>query len=139
MDIIQFGMRSTLIQFRGHYYVYKGSVKDKELPDEYVALAIGAYESVFLADIVASYTFEETEECFRECIYREIYRDDGLVVFVGPRNKSEIHEWLQKYQNLVNKLAGSNYLQFTTKLWQPPPDNAVNSPVKKDKKEKGVT
>eukprot|EP00957_Ditylum_brightwellii_P037389 2829725-Ditylum_brightwellii.AAC.1 len=62
MDIVQFGMKSTLIQFRGHYYVYKGAVKGKELSDEDVALAIGAYESAFLADIVASYIFEETGE-----------------------------------------------------------------------------
>eukprot|EP00957_Ditylum_brightwellii_P168256 12809275-Ditylum_brightwellii.AAC.1 len=68
-----------------------------------------------------------------------MYRDDGLVVFVGKRSKNVIQEWLQKYQSLVNKLAGNNYLQFTTKLWQPPPADAEDSPVKKDKKEKGVT
>eukprot|EP00957_Ditylum_brightwellii_P116481 8885109-Ditylum_brightwellii.AAC.1 len=70
------------------------------MSDEDVALAIGAYELAFLVDIVASCMFEETEECFRECILRGIYRDDGLVVFVGPRNKGKIQEWLQKYQSL---------------------------------------
>eukprot|EP00957_Ditylum_brightwellii_P102201 7790715-Ditylum_brightwellii.AAC.1 len=85
-------MKSTLIQLRGQSFVYKGAAKDKELSDEDAALAIRAYELAFLADIVASYVFEETEECFSECIYRGIYRDDGLVVFVGPRNKSEIQE-----------------------------------------------
>eukprot|EP00957_Ditylum_brightwellii_P099100 7547684-Ditylum_brightwellii.AAC.1 len=69
-----------------------------------MALAVGAYELAFLADIVASYMFEETDECFRQCIFRGIYRGDGLVVFVGKRNKSEIQEWLQKYQSLVNEL-----------------------------------
>eukprot|EP00957_Ditylum_brightwellii_P153047 11650071-Ditylum_brightwellii.AAC.1 len=34
MDIVQFGMKSTLIQFRGKYYVYKGAAKGKELSDE---------------------------------------------------------------------------------------------------------
>eukprot|EP00957_Ditylum_brightwellii_P039795 3013057-Ditylum_brightwellii.AAC.1 len=139
MDIVQFGMKSTLIQFRGCYFVYKGAAKDRDLSYEDVALAIGAYKSVFLADIVASYIFEETDECFRKCVFRGIYRDDGLVVFVGQQSKSEIQECLQKYQSLVNKLAGGNYLQFATKLWQPPSANKYNSPVRMDKKEKGVT
>eukprot|EP00957_Ditylum_brightwellii_P127804 9746897-Ditylum_brightwellii.AAC.1 len=63
-------------------------------------MAIGAYESAFLADIVASYVLEETEECFEQCVFRGIYRDDGLVVFVGNRNKIEIQEWHRKYQSL---------------------------------------
>eukprot|EP00957_Ditylum_brightwellii_P106955 8160160-Ditylum_brightwellii.AAC.1 len=71
MDIVQFGMKSTLIKFQGHYYVYKGAAKDKELLDKDAVLAIGAYKYSFLADIVASYVFEGTDECFRECIYRE--------------------------------------------------------------------
>eukprot|EP00957_Ditylum_brightwellii_P026782 2025778-Ditylum_brightwellii.AAC.1 len=90
MDIVQFGMKSTLIQFKGRYFIYQGATKGKEISEEDVALAIGAYESAFLADIVASYVFEETEECFIKCIYRGIYRDDGLVAFEGRRNKREI-------------------------------------------------
>eukprot|EP00957_Ditylum_brightwellii_P159044 12104804-Ditylum_brightwellii.AAC.1 len=70
MGIVQFGMISTLIQFRGKHYVYKEALKDAELLDEDVALAIGAYESTFLANIVASYVFEEAEECFKESIYQ---------------------------------------------------------------------
>eukprot|EP00957_Ditylum_brightwellii_P121817 9289657-Ditylum_brightwellii.AAC.1 len=72
-------------------------------------------------------------------MFRGIYQDNGLVVFVDKRNKHKIQEWLRKYQSLVNKLAGSNYLQFTTTLWLPPPSNASNSPRRKDKKEMGVT
>eukprot|EP00957_Ditylum_brightwellii_P004262 324329-Ditylum_brightwellii.AAC.1 len=97
MDIVQFGMKSTLIQFRGQYYVYKGVAKGKELSDKDVALAIGAYESAF---IVASYVFEETGECSTNCVFRGVYQDNGLVVFVGKRNKQEIQEWLRKYQSL---------------------------------------
>eukprot|EP00957_Ditylum_brightwellii_P208876 15359351-Ditylum_brightwellii.AAC.1 len=139
MDIVQFGMKSTLIQFKGQCFIYQGAAKGKEILDEGVTLAIGAYESAFLAGIVASYVFEETEECFVKCIYKGIYRDDGLVVFTGRQNKREIQVWLQKYQSLVNRLACGDYLKFTTKLWLPPPANASNSPVKKDKKERGVT
>eukprot|EP00957_Ditylum_brightwellii_P022631 1707047-Ditylum_brightwellii.AAC.1 len=76
MDIVQFGMKSTLIQFKGHYLVYQGATKGKEILDEDVALAIGTYKSAFLANIVTSYVFEETEECFVKCIFRGIYRDD---------------------------------------------------------------
>eukprot|EP00957_Ditylum_brightwellii_P098473 7502150-Ditylum_brightwellii.AAC.1 len=79
MDIMQFGMKSTLIQFRGQYFVYQGAAKGKELPNKDVALAIGAYELAFLANIIASYVFEETEECFERCVFRGIYRDNGLV------------------------------------------------------------
>eukprot|EP00957_Ditylum_brightwellii_P141984 10817064-Ditylum_brightwellii.AAC.1 len=90
MDIVQFGMKSTLIQFRGRYFVYQGAAKEKELSDEDVALAIRAYKSAFLANIVASYVFEETEECFENCVFGGIYRDNRLVVFVGNKNKHEI-------------------------------------------------
>eukprot|EP00957_Ditylum_brightwellii_P077803 5912537-Ditylum_brightwellii.AAC.1 len=76
MDIVQFGMKSTLIQFKGKYYVYKGAAKGKELSNEDVALVIGAYEVAFLADIVASYVFKETGECFTECVFRGTYRDN---------------------------------------------------------------
>eukprot|EP00957_Ditylum_brightwellii_P160702 12234819-Ditylum_brightwellii.AAC.1 len=99
-------MKSMLIQFKGCYFVYQGGAKGKEISNKDIALAIGAYESAFLADIVASYVFEEMEECFKRCIFRGIYRDDGLVVFVGKQNKHEIQVWLRKYQSLVNKLAG---------------------------------
>ena len=75
MDIVQFGMKSTLIQFKGKYYVYKGAAKGKELSEEDVALAIGAYEATFLADIVASYVFKETGEFLTKCAFRGIYRD----------------------------------------------------------------
>eukprot|EP00957_Ditylum_brightwellii_P163680 12461971-Ditylum_brightwellii.AAC.1 len=65
-----------------------------------MALAIGAYEAAFLANIVASYVFEMTGSCFTECVFRGIYRDNGLVVFSGSKNKKEIQQWLRKYQSL---------------------------------------
>eukprot|EP00957_Ditylum_brightwellii_P143992 10971797-Ditylum_brightwellii.AAC.1 len=58
---------------------------------------------------MASYMFEETGECFKNCVFRDIFRDDG------------------------------DCMQFATDLWLPPPANTSNSPVKKDKKEKKVT
>eukprot|EP00957_Ditylum_brightwellii_P077048 5855103-Ditylum_brightwellii.AAC.1 len=50
-DIVQFGMKSILIQFKGQCFIYEGAAKGKEISDEGVALAIGTYESAFLADI----------------------------------------------------------------------------------------
>eukprot|EP00957_Ditylum_brightwellii_P095153 7247564-Ditylum_brightwellii.AAC.1 len=64
MDIVQFSMKSTLIQFKGRYFIYQGAAKGIKILDEDIAQAIGAYKSAFLADIMASYVFEETEECF---------------------------------------------------------------------------
>eukprot|EP00957_Ditylum_brightwellii_P138883 10585849-Ditylum_brightwellii.AAC.1 len=107
---MQFGMKSTLLQFGGCYYVYQGAAKGKALSDKDIALNIGTYKSAFLTDIVASYVFEETEE-FLEDAFSEGYTET----------------------------MGGDYLQFTTKLWQPPPANKNNSPIKKDKKEKGAT
>eukprot|EP00957_Ditylum_brightwellii_P005144 391676-Ditylum_brightwellii.AAC.1 len=40
--------------------------------------------------------------CFKSMLLQGIYQDDGLVGF----------------QAKVNKLAGGNYLQFTTELWR---------------------
>eukprot|EP00957_Ditylum_brightwellii_P189825 14451391-Ditylum_brightwellii.AAC.1 len=82
---------------------------------------------------------EEMEECFVGSIHQGICRDDGLVVFVGKRNKQDIQQWLQKYQHLVNELAEGDYLQFTTELWKPLPTNNVNSTVPNDKKGTGIT
>eukprot|EP00957_Ditylum_brightwellii_P154229 11737040-Ditylum_brightwellii.AAC.1 len=51
MGIVQFGMKSTLIQFPGQYYVYHGAAKEGEVAEEDVALVIGAYESAFLMSV----------------------------------------------------------------------------------------
>jgi hypothetical protein len=41
---------------------------------------------------------------FEDAIYDGIYRDDGLVVFRGNWSKSKITEWLEKFQEEVNKV-----------------------------------
>eukprot|EP00957_Ditylum_brightwellii_P211844 15366664-Ditylum_brightwellii.AAC.1 len=71
--MIKFGMQSTLIQYNGKYYAYKGVVKGKTMVAEDIALAIGAYKSAFCADIVASYIFEMTEISFLQAKHRGIY------------------------------------------------------------------
>eukprot|EP00957_Ditylum_brightwellii_P184153 14026808-Ditylum_brightwellii.AAC.1 len=53
-------------------------------------------------------------------VYRGIYRDDGLVQFTGRQTTWGIAFGLKGYQHLVNAIAEGKYLQFTTKLWNPP-------------------
>eukprot|EP00957_Ditylum_brightwellii_P062955 4777864-Ditylum_brightwellii.AAC.1 len=60
MEMIQFGMENTLVCYRDKYFNYKGAAKGDNLTIEDVALAIGGYESAFLADLVASYLLEMT-------------------------------------------------------------------------------
>eukprot|EP00957_Ditylum_brightwellii_P046849 3555911-Ditylum_brightwellii.AAC.1 len=76
LEMIKFGMQSTLIQYHGQYYVNKGVTKGKAMAAEDIVLAIGAYESAFCADIVASYVFEITETCFLQAKHRRIYQYD---------------------------------------------------------------
>ena len=48
LDLIRFGMSSTLVYFDGDYYEYHGGEKEEQ------GLAVGGYESAFLADLVVS-------------------------------------------------------------------------------------
>eukprot|EP00957_Ditylum_brightwellii_P125396 9557515-Ditylum_brightwellii.AAC.1 len=105
-----FGMRNMLVQ-------YHGVAKGQAMGDKDVALAIGAYEAAFCTDVVASYVFEMTEVMFMQTQYRGIYRDDGLVLFVGKWSKNEIASWLCQYQTLLNRIVGGCFLQFTTEVW----------------------
>ena len=73
-------MISTLISFDGQYYEYHGEEREEQ------GLAIGGYESAFLADLVASYLFGKFNANFHTKTYHVIYGDDSLVVFI--ENKS---------------------------------------------------
>ena len=73
LELIHFRMISTLISFDGKYYDYHGGEREEQ------GLAIGGYESAFLADLVASYLFEKSKSNFRLTICHGIYKDDGLV------------------------------------------------------------
>ena len=73
----------------------------------------------FLDDLVASYLFEKAKAHFHPTIYHGIYRDDGLVVFKGKKSVKEIKDWLDEFQQTVDKAAGNQHLQFTTEIWKP--------------------
>ena len=60
-------MRPTLISFDGEYYEYHGGEREEQW------LAIGGYESAFLAELAATYLFEKAKANFRPKIYHGIY------------------------------------------------------------------
>ena len=119
LDLIHFGIISSVISFDGEYYKYHGVEREKQ------GLAIGGYESAFLADLVASYLFEKFKLNFRLTIYHIIYIYDGLVVFKGKKKASEIKYWIEEFQKTVNTAAGNQHLQFTVEIWT----NEANSPT----------
>ena len=80
LELINFGMISTLITLDGKYYKYRGGRRDKQ------GLALGGYELAFLAELVASYLCEKAKTNFRPTTYHEIYIDDSLVVFKVKNN-----------------------------------------------------
>ena len=50
------------------------------------------------------------------------------MVFKGKRKASEIRDWLEEFQQTVNKAAGNQHLQFTAEKWMkeensPTPEN----------------
>ena len=77
LELIRFGMRSTLISFDGEKYEYHSREKEEQ------GLYIGGYESAFLADLVVSYIFKKFKAYFHPKTYHGIYRYDSLVVFTG--------------------------------------------------------
>ena len=107
MKVIHFVMSSTLTSIYGKYYEYHVRERDEQ------GLSIGGYESEFLVDLVASYLFEKAKANVRPTIYHGIYRDGGLVVFKGKKKASEIKDWLEYFQQTVNKSAGNQHLQST--------------------------
>ena len=87
LELIRFGMSSTLISFDGEYYKYHCGEREEQ------GLAIGGYESAFFADLVASY-LKKPKANFHPTIYHGIYKYDVLVVFKGKKNSREIRDWL---------------------------------------------
>ena len=110
--MVIFGMGNTLLTFIDKYYEYGGEEDVEER-----GLTIGGYESAWLADLVTSYILENMKEHFRETHFKGIYRDDRIVIFEGNLKASKVGNWLKMFQAEVDKLAGSNYLKFTAKVW----------------------
>ena len=39
------------------------------------------------------------------------------MVFTGKKSTKEVKDWLNKFQQTVNKAAGNQHLQFTAEIW----------------------
>ena len=50
-------------------------------------------------------------------MWHDIYEYDGLVLFKGKKSVYKIRYWLEYFQNMVNKSADNQRVQFTTKIW----------------------
>ena len=61
----------------------------------------------FLDDLVSSYLFQKYKAILDPTTYHGIYLDDGLVVFKGNKSVNEIKDWLEEFQQTVNRAAGN--------------------------------
>ena len=119
LELICFGMSSTLISFNGEYYEYHRGEREEQ------GLGIGRYESSFFADLVPSNRSEKSKLNLRRKNYLIFNHDDGLVVFEVKQKASVIKDWLEEFQQTMKKAAGNQHLQFTTEIWT----NEANSPT----------
>ena len=114
LEMVQFGMDNTFVTFEDQYWIYGG-----DLPVEEKGLTIGGYESAFFADLAAAYILEKAEDIFADSLFNEIYRDDGIDIKNSILTIDQVCDWQDKFQERVNELTGSNYLQFTAEVWNP--------------------
>ena len=124
LNLIKFGMNTTLIQFCGVYYLYDG---DKEVEDR--GLMIGGYELAWLADLAMAFLLEMIDQSMLdETKYFGIYHDDedsSQPVSPGMWMQAEVEDWLLAFQGAINDKAGNNKLSaFTAKVWTPWGENA---------------
>ena len=63
--------------------------------------------------------------------YHVSYRNDGLKFFKGKKNAQDLIYWLEKFQQIVDKVVGNLHLQVTEDIWKeyinlPPSANKDN-------------
>ena len=63
-------------------------------------------------DLLASDLFEKFNNQFNEILWKEIYRDNGFLVFKGKKLLLEIKRLRYDYQSRVNEIIGNEYLQI---------------------------
>lgn len=105
LQMIRFGMKNIRVTFINKYCKYEGDING-----ENKGLTIGGFESVWLADLVASYILKQTKDIFSNFIYYGIYRDNGFFILKGIKTKREVNDWLLSFQTIVDKMAESNCL-----------------------------
>jgi len=60
---------------------------------------------------------KKAKKCFTNTKYHEIYHDDGIVIFEGKQNLKELRKWLENFQQLINEITCSTFLQFMMEVW----------------------
>jgi len=118
LEILKFSMGNTIVSFRDKYYEY-GVDAD---PDRR-GLTIGGFESAFLADLECSFIFEKLNHLLAShTAFIGTYRDDELIVFRGQKSDEWLHGWLRTFQREVDRLLGTQDIQFTMEIWRPGQD-----------------
>ena len=82
-------------------------------------LTIGGYVSAWFVDLVAAFLLETATLNFKDTLFHVIYRDDGIVVFKGNKNKKQLEHWLGEFQRHIDDTLQSTLLKFTVGLWDP--------------------
>ena len=125
-------MTNTIVSFEDQHLIYGG-----DAAIEIKGLTISGFESAFVfADLVAAYILDRSTELFSNSMFYGIYRDDDLNVIDGKRSTEEMVEWLERFQDNIKELTGSNFLQFTLDIWDPdspPGEIPSNKNVKIDR------
>ena len=85
----------------------------------------------FLTNLVVSYLFEKSKTLLNRTTYHSIYQDCDMSVFKGKKSVQDIKNWLVKFQQTLNKLAGNQHFQFTVEIWKN--DTNLPLPTKEDK------
>ena len=75
--------------------------------------------SDFLVYLVSLYLFKVTNNIFKEVMWRGVYRNCGLLVFKVRISMSDIRVWRYTFQEKVDEIAVSDYLQCTCDTWNP--------------------
>ena len=70
----------------------------------------------FLTDLVESYLFDKSKDLLNQTTYHDIYCNEVLVVFKGKKIIQEIKDWLAEFQQILDKVAGNQHLQFSAEI-----------------------
>eukprot|EP00957_Ditylum_brightwellii_P141554 10784152-Ditylum_brightwellii.AAC.1 len=84
---------------KDRYFNYKGAAggDDNEINEDDNGLAIGSFEAAFCTDLCATYIFEMQERCFFHIKFKGIYRDDGLVIFLGKLTQTDLAKMAKRF------------------------------------------
>ena len=99
LELIAFGMISTLLTFRVKYIEYGYKYIETH------GVAIGRYKWAFLAIIVSFYLYKKCKDQFKDILWKRINRDDGLLIFKSKESFSEIKIWRDDFQIKLNKVS----------------------------------